>query len=328
MSSITPRPFYFLSWIIPISVIIGNYVGDIYVGTATFIGLVVFPVLDLILGDGKDRTPESTSPHFFNCILYGHVFFQFVAIASFFYFIQSKPEMNLLILSTLSTGFGTGISGIVVAHELIHRKGLPRFLGHLLLWTTTYLHFESEHVRSHHRYVGTELDPASARAEHGLQYFVLTTVPLQFISSWKIESERSNSFWFHRASLYLLIEISTLAALYHLLGSTIMFAFVGQSAAAVYLLEYVNYIRHWGLRRGVKDRVTAQTSWQSDARLSRYVLVELTRHADHHLFANRAYQSLRSHDDAPTLPSGYFACFYLAQIPPIWKRVMSRRLPA
>ena len=131
MSSITPRPFYFLSWIIPISVIIGNYVGDIYVGTATFIGLVVFPVLDLILGDGKDRTPESTSPHFFDFILYGHVFLQFIAIASFFYFIQSNPAMNLMILATLSTGFGTGISGIVVAHELIHRKGLPLSLIHI-----------------------------------------------------------------------------------------------------------------------------------------------------------------------------------------------------
>ena len=128
--------------------------------------------------------------------------------------------------------------------------------------------------------------------------------------------------------MFLLIELCTLGGLYYVFDSLILLeAFIVQCVVAIYLLEYVNYIRHWGLRRGVGDKVTPQISWQSNARLSRYVLVELTRHSDHHLFANRPYQSLRSHDDAPTLPSGYFACFYLAQIPPIWKRVMSKRLP-
>ena len=175
--------------------------------------------------------------------------------------------------------------------------------------------------------MGTDLDPASAKAEHGLQYFVLTTVPKQFVDSWKIEMERSNSMFFHQASLFLLIELFTLAGLYYLFGIGLVWAFLGQCAVAVYLLEYVNYVRHWGLRREVKDKVTSQISWQSNARLSRYVLVELTRHADHHLFANRPYQLLRSYDDAPNLPSGYFACFYLAQIPMVWKSVMSKRLP-
>ena len=161
-----------------------------------------------------------------------------------------------------------------------------------------------------------------------LQYFVLTTVPKQFVSSWKIEMERSNSFLFHQAGLFLLIELATLGGLYYLFDLNLVWAFLGQCAVSVYLLEYVNYIRHWGLRREVKDKVTSQISWQSNARLSRYVLVELTRHSDHHLFANRPYQSLRSYDDAPNLPSGYFACFFLAQIPMIWRIVMSKRLPS
>ena len=240
---------------------------------------------------------------------------------------MSEPELSLLILATLSTGLSTGISGIVVAHELIHRKGVPKYCGYLLLWSATYMHFESEHVQGHHKYVGTDLDPASARASEGLQYFFLRTVPQQFISSWEIASKRSNSVIFHSAALFLLIEISTLLVLYFLFGPLIFFAFLGQCLVAIYLLEYVNYIRHWGLRREAKDRITPQTSWQSNARLSRYVLVELTRHADHHLFANRPYQSLRSYADAPNLPTGYFGCFYLAILPPLWKRVMTPRLP-
>ena len=327
MTSITPRPYYFLGFAIPLSVIIGNYMGDFYVGTATFLGLVVFPLLDLIWGEGEDANSDDVSPLFFDGILYTHVVFQFAAIASFINFVLSEPELNFLILSTLSTGLSTGISGIVVAHELIHRKGFPKYCGYLLLWTASYMHFESEHVRGHHKYVGTDFDPASAKAEHGLQYFVLTTVPKQFLSSWKIEMERSNSFIFHQAGLFLSIELVTIGGLYSLFGMGVVWAFLSQCAVAIYLLEYVNYIRHWGLRREVKDKVTSQTSWQSNARLSRYVLVELTRHTDHHLFANRPYQALRSHDDAPNLPSGYFACFYLAQIPLIWKSVMSKHLP-
>jgi alkane 1-monooxygenase len=328
MSSITPKPYYFLGLVIPLSVIIGNYYGGFYVGTSTFLGLVVFPLLDLILGEGEDSNPEDASPVFFDIILYMHVILQFFAVGSFINFVLTNPETHYLVLSILSTGLSTGISGIVVAHELIHRKGFPKYCGYLLLWTASYLHFECEHVRGHHKYVGTDLDPASAKAEHGLQYFVLTTVPKQFVDSWKIEMSRSNSLFFHHASLFLLIEISTLAALYYLFGINVLWAFLGQCAVAIYLLEYVNYIRHWGLRREVSDKVTAQISWQSNARLSRYVLVELTRHCDHHLFANRPYQSLKSYEGAPTLPSGYFACFYLAQIPIIWRKVMSKRIPS
>ena len=41
MSGITIRPYYFLGLTIPLSVIIGNSIGGFYVGTATFIGLVI-----------------------------------------------------------------------------------------------------------------------------------------------------------------------------------------------------------------------------------------------------------------------------------------------
>ena len=327
MSKITFKPLYFLSLVIPFSVILGNYVGGFYVGSSVFFGLVVFPLLDLLWGKGLDDNPEDASPFFFDFILYSHVLLQFIALGTFFYFVMSEPELSLLILATLSTGLSTGISGIVVAHELIDRKGVPIYCGYLLLWSATYMHFESEHVQGHHKYVGTDLDPASARASEGLQYFFLRTVPQQFISSWEIASKRSNSVIFHSAALFLLIEISTLLVLYFLFGPLIFFAFLGQCLVAIYLLEYVNYIRHWGLRRDAKDRITPQISWQSNARLSRYVLVELTRHADHHLFANRPYQSLRSYEDAPNLPTGYFGCFYLAILPPLWKRVMTPRLP-
>ena len=103
MSGITIKPYYLLGLAIPLSVIIGNFLGDFYVGTATFIGLVVFPLLDLLLGEGEDSNPEDASPFFFDAVLYMHVILQFVAIASFINYVLSNPEFNFLILSTLST---------------------------------------------------------------------------------------------------------------------------------------------------------------------------------------------------------------------------------
>jgi len=58
------------------------------------------------------------------------------------------------------------------------------------------------------------------------------------------------------------------------------------------------------------------------------VLFHLQRHSDHHADASRRYQSLRAYPEAPQLPSGYFGMFPLAYAPPLWFRVMDRRLLA
>ena len=56
------------------------------------------------------------------------------------------------------------------------------------------------------------------------------------------------------------------------------------------------------------------------------MLFHLQRHSDHHAHPLRRYQSLRQFDQLPQLPSGYFGMFVLAYIPPLWFRVMDKRL--
>jgi len=46
-------------------------------------------------------------------------------------------------------------------------------------------------------------------------------------------------------------------------------------------------------------------SWDTHSWFTYYALVGLSRHADHHAYASRAYQDLRVWDDAPVLPRGY-----------------------
>ena len=100
------------------------------------------------------------------------------------------------------------------------------------------------------------------------------------------------------------------------------------SAIAILTLEYVNYIRHWGLRRGSNDRrFLANHAWNTEARWSRWSLIELTRHSDHHIRASVPFWKLRAYPDAPTLPSGYYACWWPCLVPPIWRRMMNGRFP-
>jgi hypothetical protein len=37
--------------------------------------------------------------------------------------------------------------------------------------------------------------------------------------------------------------------------------------------------------------------------------------------------NLRAQEGAPQLPFGYYVCFWLAVIPPLWKTVMNKRVP-
>ena len=55
-------------------------------------------------------------------------------------------------------------------------------------------------------------------------------------------------------------------------------------------------------------------------------LYHLQRHSDHHANPTRRYQALRDFEEAPQLPSGYAGMILLAYLPPIWRRVMDRRV--
>lgn len=109
--------------------------------------------------------------------------------------------------------------------------------------------------------------------------------------------------------------------------------FATQSALAFSLVEIINYIEHYGLTRreiaaGQYECVMPWHSWDSSHRVSNWLLVNLARHADHHVAASKRYQVLHALDAAPQLPAGYGAMFLLALVPPLWRRVMDPRVTA
>jgi alkane 1-monooxygenase len=99
------------------------------------------------------------------------------------------------------------------------------------------------------------------------------------------------------------------------------------------LLEVVNYLEHYGLLRqklanGRYERCMPRHSWNSNHVASNVFLYNLERHSDHHANPTRRYQMLRHFEEAPQLPSGYGLMLGIAYIPPLWRKVMDKRVLA
>jgi alkane 1-monooxygenase len=97
------------------------------------------------------------------------------------------------------------------------------------------------------------------------------------------------------------------------------------------LLETINYIEHYGLLRnklpdGSYEPVNITHSWNAPHRISNYFLFKLQRHSDHHAFAHKPYQVLKSYDESPLLPQGYLMMIILAWYPSLYFEIMNETL--
>lgn len=219
-----------------------------------------------------------------------------------------------VIVATMLVGTASGLSGIVVAHELMHRpqKSL-QLLSRIVMGSVLYEHFFTEHIRGHHVRVGTPDDPATARFGETFFPFLKRTVPAQFRSAWEIEIKRNaleGVSWWHPAHLRnrvvqgLIAEALLCVAVTWWFGALALLMFLLQAAWAVRLLESVNYFEHWGLSRTGR-KVRPVDSWDTESSFTLYGMVGLSRHADHHAYASRPYQQLRPFEESPKYPGGY-----------------------
>jgi alkane 1-monooxygenase len=245
-------------------------------------------------------------------------------------------SVGAALLLGLAVGGITGSQGITFAHELGHsRSRLDRFLGWLLMACVNYAHFMVEHYRGHHPRAATLDDPASARRGESLWRFLPRTLIGSLRSAWRLEAQqlrqlrrgwqRSPLLWASAAQglwlVTLLVWLGPLAALFWLM----------QSLYAVFLLETVNYIEHYGLQRktaGARpEPFGVMHAWNADHLLTNSLLANLQRHSDHHMHAWKPYAELEPLP-GPQLPTGYAGCLFLATVPPLWFAAMHRRLDA
>ena len=310
-------------------------------------GWVLVAILDAALGlNAENPATDTPEADLFWYRLITMIWFpiQFVVIYGSIWWVTHTG--HLATWEKLAYFFGVGIIsgsvGIVYAHELMHQKNrFERWLGDLLLASVLYSHFRTEHLLVHHRYVGTPRDAVSARYNEGFHGFFLRVLTRGPGSAWRAERQlltragrgalhRSNPFWRYSA-----LQVAALALAYGVGGWTGLGFFAFQALVAVWQLELVDYVEHYGLTRkhlgeGKYEHVLPRHSWNAAHTVSNWFLINLQRHSDHHYKPDRRFPLLQTYsaDAAPQLPLGYPLMTIMALIPPLWRRRMNPRVRA
>lgn len=339
-------PFWVSMVTLPLG-IIGTLQGGWTVFLLPAFGWLLFDLLDALTGLNTENADTDTpEADLFWYRLVTLLWFPVQAGLTWWMIWQATHVATLAVWEKAVLFFGLGVIsggiGIVYAHELMHQKNrVERWLGDLLMAMVLYSHFRSEHLRVHHIYVGTPRDSVTARYNEGFHRFFVRVLRDCPRSAWRAErallarkgltmQSRENPFWRYFALQGAALLIAVLIG-----GAEGLVLFLWQAFVAVWQLELVNYVEHYGLTRrhlgeGRYEHVMPHHSWNAAHRASNWLLINLQRHSDHHYKPDRRFPLLQTYgpEAAPQLPYGYPVMAAAAMVPPLWRRMMNPRVRA
>lgn len=339
-------PFWLSLMTIPL-VAISAFLGGVWVIVPMVTAWGVFAFLDATLGlntDNLDPQTKDSALFWHRLITLIWAPLQFLMVFGLVWYVPRADHLGVLEIYMICLGMGvvSGSVGIVYAHELMHQKNrLERTLGDLLMTMTLYGHFRSEHLLVHHRHVGTPRDPVTARYNESFWRFYPRVLKQCLVSAFRAERDmlaRKNLPWWHHTNpfwRYWGWQAAFLALAFVLGGWIGLLVFVGQALAAIFQLELVNYVEHYGLTRkylgnGKYEHVKPHHSWNATHTASNWYLINLQRHSDHHYKPDRRFPLLQTYDEseAPQLPHGYPVMTFFALFPRKWRAIMNPRVRA
>ena len=339
-------PFLISFTMVPL-VLVAAILGGWWIALPFIWGWVMISVLDRVKGLNTDNLDPATKDSvllWHKLVTWTWVPTQIAMILFVLWQITLPGHLSTAeaVLVALALGTATGGIGITYAHEMVHQRNRwERWAGELLLASVAYGHFATEHVYGHHIHVATPKDPVSARKGESFFSFFPRAVVGTFVSAWKIDTARlakralpvwhhTNPFWRYAIGAGLFLGFS-----WWLAGAWGLLLFALQAYQAVYQLEAVNYVEHYGLVRkhlggGRYEHAKPRHSWNSSHALTNLLLINLQRHSDHHYKPDRRYPLLQTYDEdeAPQLPYGYPAMIVLSFLPPVWFWLMNPRVRA
>ena len=332
----------------PFLIYVGALYGFMVTGFAVWIPLlyawVFIPLLELFMKPdpsnlGAAEEEMVRQDKIYDWLLYIIVPLQYFALYLFLDSVTYQQQSWIDIAGkTWVMGLLCGVFGINVAHELGHRSDrTEQGMAKLLLLTSLYMHFFIEHNKGHHKRVATPEDPSSARKGEMVYRFYFRSIIYSYLSAWKIAARDLSRRGLKALNLrnemlqYQVVQLLLLTMIFIFFGAQTLILFMVAAFIGILLLETVNYIEHYGLQRkqlaaGKYERALPAHSWNSNHVIGRVMLFELSRHSDHHYLASRKYQILRHHDDSPQMPTGYPGMMLLSLVPPLWFRVMHKRI--
>jgi alkane 1-monooxygenase len=238
----------------------------------------------------------------------------------------------------MSVGIVNGILGFTLAHEFIHRHSLlEKTAGQILLLQNNYPYYGIEHIGGHPIYACTPKDPHTARIDESFYQFLPRAIRLTFLNAWEIESRRLVRKKYqvvsrhNRMLQFILLQLLVYVTIILWAGVTSFLFFISQGLASILLLNITGYLQHYGLLRkeiaeGRFEKITAHHAWSSLQGKDGLNLFQVGKHADHHMYPSHTYEQLVHHDESPEQPTGYSGMIWLALVPPLWFRVMNKRI--
>jgi alkane 1-monooxygenase len=315
---------HLLSFVLPVSTFFFLRTGphDITGALAWTTPFWLMLLADWLSHDLKPQQDSNLQNGFYDVILYALTFLQLINVVLMLDIVSQLQWVTLndwlfglvnLIAIRFLVGTSSGTSGIVVAHELIHRPQFHmQFLGRLLLCTVFYEHFVITHKRGHHLSIGMPDDIATARLGESFNNYWKRVYFGHLHYAWKSEEDRiySKQVGLLRPKILnnqilqgLLVEFTVLILIAIVFGSIAAFMFLYQALAAVRILEAVNYFQHWGLD---DERYANTFGWVSNSPITRYALIGLSHHIGHHEDDQKHFHEIIYSDQGPKMPYGYF----------------------
>lgn len=337
-------PFALSFALIPLAWLTG-FVGGWSVILLPLLTWYLFSVIDGIAGlnlENADTSATDDDLFWYRIIPIAWMPAQFFTVFGLVWYVPQAAHLGGWEKALIFLGIGvmTGTIGINYSHELMHQKNkLERWWADILLAMVLYSHFRSEHLLVHHRYVATPRDPVTAFYNEGFHRFYPRVLKQSLKSSFRAEKEmlaRKDKPWTSSSNpffRYWSLQGGFLILALILGGWVGLGLFLIQAGVAIWQLELVNYIEHYGLTRkhlgeGKYEHVQPRHSWNAAHRASNWLLINLQRHSDHHYKPDRRFPVLQTYGkaDAPQLPFGYPIMTMVAMMPWVWRHVMNPRV--
>jgi alkane 1-monooxygenase len=335
---------YLVHLLLPALVIAGYALGGWWNFLLPACCFLAYPVINLFLSPASENHTHSHEDVASSAYSQIALVFVPVLIGLTAWCIYSVSKPNIQGVSfyglVLSVGIVNGVLGFTLAHEFSHRFTKTEMLaGYLLLLQNNYLHYRIEHVWGHHVYACTAEDPHTARIGESVYAYLPRAIATSYKNAFRIEAKRLSGSGIkrplmrNRILLFGLLQIALLLMIIFTLGWQACLFFLLQSIIAIFILHIINYMQHYGLMRkkhstGNYEKINAQHAWNNGRQNNSLSLFQLENHADHHMHPAKSFDKLNHQENSPEHPAGYSAMFLLALLPPLWFKVMNKRIPS
>jgi len=221
---------------------------------------------------------------------------------------------------------------VSLAHDLMHsERRTDRFIATIILLQNGFFYLESDHLFTHHRYVGTYKDPATARKGENLYKYLFRSIsqriPITFLPGSYFPLKEMKKIIIHN---YLKLTACILYLLYTYSLSISAFTFLLINYIAVTLIyECITYIQHYGLARQSINKFKFESiqlnhSWNCFYKTSAYMHYMMPVHSMHHMLNDRDWRDDQFY--GKEMPKPFATMMLTAWIPSLWFKMMENKL--